>query len=151
LGRTELERSWRYKRPLSAIMMDVDHFKSINDSFGHSSGDCVLRAIANLCVESMRKLDIIGRYGGEEFVILLPETDNEQAHQAAERLREEISRLRVSTGHGEISVTASFGVHTFDSIFYQDTLPDDQLDKLIDLADQALLTAKQLGRNRVAF
>jgi diguanylate cyclase (GGDEF)-like protein len=99
----------------------------------------------------MRKLDIIGRYGGEEFVILLPETDNEQAHQAAERLREEISRLRVSTGHGEISVTASFGVHTFDSIFYQDTLPDDQLDKLIDLADQALLTAKQLGRNRVAF
>ncbi len=132
----------RYNRPLSAIMLDVDHFKQINDSFGHAIGDQVLRAMADTCIATLRTIDVVGRYGGEEFVFLLPETDQAGACLVAERLRHQVLAEPVQTEHGALAITVSLGVSEI-------TATCRSLEQLIDFADQALYTAKQQGRNRV--
>ena len=142
LARKEFHRARRYGRCLSAIMLDFDKFKEINDTYGHAIGDDVLRTIARCLSDNIRDVDIIGRYGGEEFGIILPETDFHDAKIAAERLRARVAEHVVITMHGLLSVTISLGVAV---------LSDDikTLYELLDRADQALLRAKRSGRNQV--
>ncbi|KAF0108657.1 MAG: GAF domain-containing protein [Anaerolineaceae bacterium] len=145
LGHIEFARTRRFKRPFSAIMVDIDHFKRINDRYGHTvGGDPVLKALAGQCRESVREIDLVSRYGGEEFVILLPETDLATAREVAERLREIIANTQVQTTVGKLSITVSMGVAE-----YNDNTPN--LETLIARADQAMYVAKHKGRNRVAI
>jgi len=138
----ELERSQRYKRPLSIIIFDLDHFKKVNDTYGHGVGDEVLRKISALNKENLRENDIFARYGGEEFVILLPETDLEQAHQMAERMCEKCAKTPLEIGQNSINMTISFGVS---SLGKKKLL----LDQLLLHADKALYKSKEGGRNQV--
>jgi diguanylate cyclase (GGDEF)-like protein len=143
LARTEFERSLRYGHPLSIIMLDVDNFKKINDRYGHAAGDQVLRVIAAQCRDALRSVDIVGRYGGEEMVVMLPETEREGARQVAERLRQSLAQTAVPLDSGMLLITSSLGVAT------RDPGDDIDLETLIDCADQALYIAKQTGKNRV--
>jgi diguanylate cyclase (GGDEF)-like protein len=143
LAAVEYERSRRYLHPLSAIMIDIDQFKRINDTYGHPVGDRVLRTLAACCRANLRAVDVIGRYGGEEFLVLMPETDHEKALEAAERIRRQVESIRLPTSRGQVQATISLGVST---------LPvgcDLPLDQLIVNADDALYAAKDAGRNRV--
>jgi diguanylate cyclase (GGDEF)-like protein/PAS domain S-box-containing protein len=142
LGRREIDRSRRFGRPLSAIMLDIDNFKAVNDTYGHAIGDQVLAGLANTCREIVREVDLLVRYGGEEFLILLPESELGASVQVAERLRRRIERSPFQTDPGEIHITISLGVVTFNSEV-------DDLEGLIDRADEALYAAKQAGRNQV--
>lgn len=142
LAEAELARSRRYRRDLSVVLLDLDHFKSINDRYGHAAGDMVLHDLAEAIRATLRELDTLGRIGGEEFALLLPETSAPEAHRIAERLREMIEDLRVHCDGADLSVTASFGV--------TERQPDDAgIDALIRRADFALYEAKAAGRNRV--
>ncbi len=142
LARSEFDRARRYGRNLAAMMFDLDHFKKINDAYGHAFGDEVLRGIASLCRERLREADPIGRYGGEEFAALIVEADLEQARIVGERLRMEVEHLEFSHERGVVRVTVSVGVAAL-----EETVPD--LEALIERADQALYLAKRQGRNRV--
>ncbi|NJN17776.1 MAG: diguanylate cyclase [Oscillochloris sp.] len=139
----EVERSNRYNHPLSMIMFDADHFKTINDRYGHLIGDQVLQTIAMRCQDSLREVDLIARYGGEEFVVLLPETDAVQALIVAERLRDCICLQPFSTDVAALDVSISVGVAS--------TTPGTSiaLEELLDVADRALYQAKSAGRNQV--
>jgi diguanylate cyclase (GGDEF)-like protein/PAS domain S-box-containing protein len=139
-----LTRAYRYHRPLSAIMMDIDHFKRINDIYSHAVGDKVLQALAKLCQANLRESDIFGRYGGEEFVIVLPDTGFKSACQISERLRQVIADTPVLTEHGPVAVTVSMGVACT-------TYEIEELPILLDRADSAMYTAKTTGRNQVAI
>ncbi len=141
-GREKFEHARRSGLPFSAIMFDIDHFKKINDNLGHATGDEILHALAETCFHEIRKADIFGRYGGEEFTILLPNTTLEQAKNLAERLRARVENTPFRTNRGEISITISLGVAQI-----SDDIPD--LASLIDRADTALYAAKQSGRNQV--
>ncbi|MEJ2263567.1 MAG: diguanylate cyclase [Anaerolineales bacterium] len=142
LGRREIERLKRFGHPLSAIMLDVDHFKLINDTHGHATGDRVLITLAERLINNIRGVDILGRYGGDEFCILLPETDLLTADTIAGRLRKSIARHPISTDDGLLPVTISLGVATAT----EETI---DLDSLLNLADDAMYTAKQSGRDRI--
>ena len=140
----ELSRSIRYSRNFSLIMFDIDHFKKINDTFGHSVGDLVLKEIAIICKSILRGIDIIGRIGGEEFAILLPETDILEASQVAERLRIAMSMSGVLIPFDKKSrFTASFGV------VFTNNISTISIDELLKQADNALYKAKNNGRNNV--
>ena len=140
-GRREVDRAQRFKRPLSAIFFDIDHFKIVNDTYGHPVGDQVLRLMVECCSKNIREVDLFGRYGGEEFIVLLPETDAFTAYKVAERLRKAVEQLRVSSPEGVISITISLGIAR--------VTPDIRdMAMLVQNADQALYTAKQKGRNR---
>jgi diguanylate cyclase (GGDEF)-like protein/PAS domain S-box-containing protein len=143
LGRIEFIRARRTGRSLSLLMIDIDHFKRINDHFGHDVGDQALQEVALLCNGVSREVDLVGRYGGEELVIILPETDLEGGKKLAERLRESVARTPLSTEQGPLKMTVSIGVAAFDP-----NVPD--LETLIARADQAMYIAKHKGRNRVA-
>jgi diguanylate cyclase (GGDEF)-like protein len=144
LGRMEFARARRLNRGFCCMMLDLDHFKQVNDIYGHPVGDQVLKEFANRCKSSVREVDLVGRYGGEELIILLPETDRKVAMQVAERLRASIAaRPFVVTSHA-IDVTVSIGVAAKD----ENTL---HLETLIARADQAMYIAKHKGRNRVAM
>jgi len=137
----EIHRTQRYKKKLSVVMGDLDKFKTINDRFGHTSGDKVLKAIGAYLQSSIRDVDSIGRYGGEEFIMFLPETGSKSAFILADRLRKGIADLTV----GNLpAVTISLGIATF---------PDDgkSIDDLLQKADAALYSAKESGRNRVVI
>jgi len=138
----ELRRAERYKRPLSLLMMDIDHFKKINDTYGHLQGDQVLRELAGLLKRCARQDDIVARYGGEEFAIALVETNKKGGLKAAERIRRTVEEFEFSGPAGPLPVTISIGVASY---------PQDATTKrdLIAKADMALLTAKERGRNRV--
>ncbi|MEW5719839.1 MAG: GGDEF domain-containing protein, partial [Chloroflexota bacterium] len=142
LGQRDVERALRFKRPLTAIMLDIDHFKNVNDTHGHPAGDRVLRALTECCRENVRTIDIVGRYGGEEFVLLLPETDLTDAIQVAERLRVSAASASVSFGRERLRFTISLGIAEL-------TADIPNLAALIERADQAQYLAKQSGRNRV--
>lgn len=144
IAEKEFRESTRYKRPLSVVIFDLDHFKKINDTFGHARGDEILRAVVQRCAGSVRRPDTIGRYGGEEFVILLPETDGEQGFRLIERLRQELASTPVETDTTPALVTASFGIAALTS-----DITD--LLTLLNRADLALYHAKQTGRNRCAL
>jgi diguanylate cyclase (GGDEF)-like protein len=146
-GKREIERAARFGRPVSALMVDVDYFKEINDTYGHTEGDHVLRILAGRLRSIIREIDVLGRYGGDEFVILLPETDSETACIVAERIRQRIAEHIVinevnEAGQVELSMTASLGVASQAA-----TVQD--INSLIKRADTAAYVAKQKGRNRV--
>jgi diguanylate cyclase (GGDEF)-like protein len=143
LAEREFVRALRYHRAVAVLMLDIDHFKAVNDAHGHPIGDEVLRAVAGRCASGLRTMDLLGRYGGEEFVALLPETDWDGAQQAAERLRHAIRETPIITRVGPVRVTVSVGF-----ALCVENCPD--LTALIHSADQALYAAKQGGRDRVA-
>jgi diguanylate cyclase (GGDEF)-like protein len=142
LGRREVERSLRFGHALSALMVDIDNFKVVNDNFGHKVGDQVLKALAARCLANIRDIDIFGRYGGEEFVILLPESPVEDACLVAERLRRLTADEPFDTTMGAIAISVSIGVTEVSRL-------GEDLNALVDRADQALYAAKQAGRNRI--
>ncbi len=145
VAKLEFSRAKRHNHPLSLIVVDVDHFKKINDFFGHNVGDDILKRIANLLQNATRDSDIVARFGGEEFVVLAPVTDHEGILGLAERLRKSIegeSSLEIEKDLF-VSATASFGVATYYNDNYQ------TLEQLFQSADEALLKAKRNGRNRV--
>jgi diguanylate cyclase (GGDEF)-like protein len=137
----EVSRSRRRRQPFSVLLLDIDHFKRINDTYGHPAGDSAIKAIADACVRTLRPSDVVARYGGEEFAIVLPETDLEQAELVAGRLRQAVERLVVSTDAGAIHMTVSIGV----ALCGPGTTPSDSIRQ----ADEALYQAKHAGRNRV--
>ncbi len=132
----------RYERPLAIGMIDVDHFKQINDRYGHLVGDQVLRSIAQTIAHQIRTTDCIGRFGGEEFILLLPNTDTIASLTLAERLRTTIGGLVIHTDKGDVSVTISIGITGRQPA-------DTTIERTIDRADQALYAAKRRGRNCV--
>lgn len=138
----EIERASRYQHPVSLLMLDADHFKQINDRYGHMAGDQVLRAIAMRCSADLREIDVIGRYGGEEFLVLLPETPIPQALAVAERLRDVIGSEPVSTDIGPVAVSVSIGVASFPAG------ATGTFEQLLDQVDKALYKAKAAGRNQ---
>jgi two-component system cell cycle response regulator len=140
----ELRRTQRYHDAFSVILLDVDHFKNINDRYGHAAGDVVLGAVARQLMAGIRNCDVVARWGGEEFVLALPSTSLEGACEVAERARRRLEAADIMTSEGQhIPVTASFGVALLD--------PHESLEQLIDRADRAMYTAKSSGRNRVEF
>ncbi|MEC8233136.1 MAG: diguanylate cyclase, partial [Pseudomonadota bacterium] len=140
----------RRKRDLSLVLIDIDHFKNINDLYGHAIGDEVLRCVAALLEHGSRRGDIIARWGGEEFLLFLPDTNEAQANTHAERLRVLIEDAVIDSGEANIQFTASFGVcGTKDGLLGETKLNDDALEHIINLADKALYDVKQSGRNSV--
>jgi len=141
----ELQRARRYQRPMAVLWVDFDHFKDVNDTYGHAAGDSVLRAISRLLLASGRSVDSIGRFGGEEFVIVLPEMDLEEAQETAERLRRKVAEEPQPLGNGEaVPLTISVGVAVY---------PDhgQTASTLCAAADKAMYLAKDRGRNCVAM
>ena len=137
----EIDRAKRFGKELSLLLLDIDYFKRLNDTYGHRTGDEVLKRVACRLTESMRNIDFTARYGGEEFVVILPETPLEGALFSAERLRKAMMHHIFKTGTDEISLTVSIGVATY---------PGDasQREDLIERADKALYAAKHAGRNK---
>jgi diguanylate cyclase (GGDEF)-like protein len=142
-GQRELERSRRSGHEVAVILLDVDRFKDVNDTYGHSAGDRVLVELAAQCQAELRNYDIFARFGGEEFVILLPETGQDAARRVAERIRKRIEGLRLDSENGPIAITVSMGLVAVGS-------QDHDLEALLNRADQAMYAAKVAGRNRLA-
>jgi diguanylate cyclase (GGDEF)-like protein len=142
LGQREFERAIRFKHPLALLFLDIDHFKLVNDQYSYALGDRVLAQFA-ACVRShLRDFDLIGRYGGEEFVVLLPEADLASAGEVAERVRRSVETMKIVTDQGEANITVSIGVCL-------KTADISNLETLIDHGGQAVHEAKKMGRNRV--
>jgi diguanylate cyclase (GGDEF)-like protein len=139
---SEWSRFVRYGGPLALIMMDIDRFKSINDTLGHDAGDAVITWVAAMCVEVRQPMNIVARIGGEEFAILLPETDLARGGMVAERLRARIENQPYSNGRARITTTVSIGVAQADAKM-------SGFSALMKRADEALYKAKRNGRNRV--
>lgn len=144
LGR-EVERSRRSKKPLSALMIDIDHFKNVNDSHGHPVGDTVLAEVARRIQRALRSMDAVGRYGGEEFLAVLPECSQESAHQVAERVRESVAASPIVHASLSLDLTVSVGVATVGIASSEER----SATELVTDADRALYDAKHAGRNRV--
>ena len=129
---------------MSLIYFDIDHFKRINDEYGHYVGDLVLRQVGDVCKKELRNIDICGRLGGEEFVIALPETDLEKAIFVSNRLRKAFKQIRVPAEDELVSVTSSFGVTSIHC-------NEKDINEVINRADRALYKAKESGRDRVEY
>jgi len=138
----EIERSRKFNYKFSCLMIDIDYFKDFNDRYGHIVGDAILRELSKTIQENIRQIDLIGRYGGEEFSIILSETDKDAAQLAAGRIRTAIQDKHIRVYDEELKITVSIGISTY---------PYDgkEIERLIDKADSALYQAKQTGRNRV--
>ncbi len=140
----EVERAKRYKNSLSLIMLDIDHFKRVNDQLGHLAGDKVLAFLANVCNSQLRQPDVMFRYGGEEFVILLPESNKEDALNVAERIRKAIEESTFETKKGKVNITISIGVSE-----YEEDHPGPS--EFVESADKAMYASKEAGRNCVKY
>lgn len=138
----ELSRVKRYGFPLTVLMIDIDNFKAVNDTYGHGVGDIVIRTIASTCRTALRLPDILARYGGEEFVVTMPQTAEPEAKRVAERLRESLSEAEIDTKDGKLKVTVSIGLAQW-------ITSDNSIKDTIERADQALYAAKRAGKNRV--
>jgi diguanylate cyclase (GGDEF)-like protein len=138
----EVKRAKRNAEPLALLMLDFDEFKKVNDTFGHETGDLALQQVASVMSTSLREIDILGRMGGEEFAVLLPNTSLEEALLLAERVRQSIENISFEKSKGLLKITASIGVAAF-----TDEMSD--IDDLIRNADNALYQAKANGRNCV--
>lgn len=145
---SEMNRSLRNGCPVSVLMLDIDHFKAVNDAFGHSAGDGVLRSVAQVLRDSCRVYDVAGRYGGEEFCVVLPDTKVGNTSAVAERIRERMAASSFDVGNESVVVTASIGIAGIDSDDGGEVVSPSTL---IDRADRALYSAKHHGRNRVEF
>ncbi len=143
LAEAELARAMRYKSPYGVLLIDVDYFKTVNDKYGHKAGDAVLQALGEILLSSLREVDIIGRIGGEEFAVLLPQTDTATAEGVAERLRQTVADTEIAIGNDRpLHITISIGL----------AMPSEQtnhIDIILRQADKALYAAKNSGRNRV--
>ncbi|MDJ0834655.1 MAG: GGDEF domain-containing protein [Gammaproteobacteria bacterium] len=140
---TEMQRTVRTSHPTSLVLIDLDHFKAVNDKWGHEAGNQALKTSARLFQQQLRQFDIVCRYGGEEFAVILPHTPLPIAFNVAERLRKQLAQVSIEVDEGQFSLTASFGVAEFQ--------PDSQYNQtlLINQADQVLYQAKQQGRDQV--
>jgi diguanylate cyclase (GGDEF)-like protein len=144
----ELRRAQRYSRPLSIILADIDHFKKVNDTYGHQAGDEVLKTFSRCIRRQVRKkIDWVVRYGGEEFMIILPETKSLGADCMANRLRRAVEKEKIAFGAATIQITASFGGTSV--VFGDESMDDVTMDQLIYKADEKLYQSKQSGRNQV--
>lgn len=141
--RYEFMRAQRFLTPITCIMLDLDHFKRVNDTYGHLFGDVVLKGIADILRESLRRVDLLARYGGEEMLIILPDTNENGGELVAERLRRAVEEAEFSDGTITVKITISLGAATFPGLEIED------YEDLIRTADEALYRAKQSGRNRV--
>lgn len=143
LAEQESLRSHRYGRPLSIMMLDLDHFKRMNDAYGHAAGDMALQRFTALCCNTLRNVDIFGRWGGEEFVALLPETDAEGAAVIAERLRKVVNENVLLYNDNQIHMTVSIGIAQYRA-------GETSVDAPLGRADSAVYDAKKAGRNRIS-
>ncbi|MCI5151301.1 MAG: GGDEF domain-containing protein [Candidatus Electrothrix sp. MAN1_4] len=141
----EFNRCDRYGTTLSLIMLDLDHFKSINDNFGHEFGDYVLKEFAGLLQETVRQSDMLFRFGGEEFIVLLPQTDLDGAVHTAEKIRRNCAEKMISDGKYAVKMTVSIGVTSYDQKLHSTS------GFMISYADEALYQAKENGRNQVVI
>jgi diguanylate cyclase (GGDEF)-like protein len=137
----EVELAKRHNQPLSVLMLDIDHFKNVNDTFGHAMGDEVLKRVVKSITASIRQTDMCFRYGGEEFLIMLANADTKGAHRIAERIRSSIEESIFTHAKGSLSITSSIGSATL--------YPQDTMHSICERADNALYKAKNSGRNRV--
>ena len=141
----EWKRTYRYGRPVSFIMLDIDHFKKVNDTYGHLSGDVVLKIVAKIIKEKTRDSDFVARYGGEEFAIILTETSLKDGVVVAEKIRQAIESKTIKISNNtSVKVTVSCGIATVDPQTVKSA------EELIDKADKALYKAKKDGRNKIA-
>ncbi|WP_027179701.1 sensor domain-containing diguanylate cyclase [Maridesulfovibrio bastinii] len=143
-SQAELERAKRYNHPLSMMMLDIDHFKRVNDTYGHDAGDDVLQGLANVVLGVLRQVDCFARIGGEEFAVLLPDTDQDGAVNVAERVREAVEKTSIVSRSGELFITISIGVSTLSGNI-------DDLERMLKTADVALYASKRNGRNMVSI
>lgn len=142
LANAEIKRSQRTGRPLAVAVLDLDHFKPVNDTYGHAMGDQALVAFTRLCRATIRTTDILARLGGDEFLLMFPETTGEQAEQLLGRIRAALAGSPIEVGDIRLDLTVSAGIASW-------TGPGDTLDRLVERADRALYRAKEMGRNRV--
>ena len=138
----EIERAMRSNRPIAFLMYDIDHFKMVNEKYGHPVGDLVLQGIANIALVTFRKIDAVGRIGGEEFLVVLPESDQEAARAAAERFRSAVAQHKFVAGYRRIGVTISIGVCVPETVTNSVTV-----ETVLEATDKALYAAKHAGRN----
>lgn len=138
----EIERSRRFGYKACCLMLDIDHFKDVNDRYGHLAGDAILKEVSKIVRENIRQIDLLGRYGGEELCLLLTETDYDNGIFVAERIRQAIEQRQIRVYDEDLRVTASVGVSLFPG-------SGERLERLIEAADGALYRAKELGRNKV--
>jgi diguanylate cyclase (GGDEF)-like protein len=148
LSEYEIGRAIRYSRPLSVIMFDIDFFKRVNDTFGHTTGDMVLKSVATITKKLIRASDVLARYGGEEFIVLLPEAAAKEGVVVAERMRRKIQETAFQTEKSPISITASFGISDY-LVPTNDKAKKIILSEFVANADRALYASKNSGRNRV--
>jgi diguanylate cyclase (GGDEF)-like protein len=144
MARAELARCQRYLRPCSFLMIDIDHFKRVNDDFGHEMGDWVLKMVATTLATAKRDADVVARFGGEEFVVMLPETTLEAATMVAERFRSMVFANAMAIGEAKLSLTISAGIG-------EASASSPGIEAILRDADRALYEAKQTGRNRVCI
>jgi diguanylate cyclase (GGDEF)-like protein len=137
----QLARYKRSQRPFSLLMLDIDHFKTLNDTYGHVAGDEILAAVAQILLQSVRSIDYAARYGGDEFIIILVETPADLARKTAERIRLQVEKMGYRVGGSEIPLTVSIGI-------VECQLQDDSLTAVLTRVDSALYEAKRMGRNR---
>jgi diguanylate cyclase (GGDEF)-like protein len=142
LGTQKLKSATRFKKPLSLMVCDIDHFKKVNDTYGHDIGDLVIKGFGEVLRRVKRDTDIVGRFGGEEFVIACEETDDRGAAQLAERIRTELEATTFHSDQGQVKVTCSVGVAPFPAA-------GETWEALFKAADEALYVSKRTGRNRV--
>jgi diguanylate cyclase (GGDEF)-like protein len=140
----ELKRSKQFKYAFAFLMVDIDHFKECNDRYGHLVGDVILKEVAKIMKDTLRQIDLVCRYGGEEFSIILTETDKTGATFAAERIRQSVEARRIRAYDEDLQITISIGISVFPS-------QGQDIQKLLEKADQALYQAKQTGRNKVCI
>ncbi len=140
----ELKRCKRYGSKMAVLMLDVDYFKQVNDTYGHCIGDEVLKQLVHCCHQELRTNDIFGRFGGEEFAAVLVESHQETALQTCERLSQQISKLKIRSGREQVSITVSIGLAMHSAA-------DTSIDSLLKRADDALYSAKNAGRNQIVL
>ena len=144
VAKIELSRAHRYNRPVGMILIDLDHLKQVNDTYGHTAGDLAIKEIANTCIRNIRVVDYLGRWGGDEFIILLPESNQESTIIVAERVQTSIAALSIAVEDKLIALTISAGVAVEDKTKLS-------FNELFSHCDSALYSAKQAGRNGFVF
>lgn len=148
-GKSDISRSLRNKKPVGFIMIDLDYFKKVNDRYGHLAGNVILKKLSSLCKNEIRNIDTFSRFGGEEFLVILPNIDNIFLNEVAERLRRKIEKYNFNYLHKKINVNISAGVSYYDPNKDRNTNPNSIFLKYVKRADEAMYSAKNKGRNRV--